>query len=241
MNKIRKRIISLILIFVSFALMASSCEEIIAAIVATPAATQLAATQLAGATQIAELEGTRITFRATENAADRQTETARPTQPPSPTSTLNVDDLRTRAAAIKTEAAKLTGTPTPQPATITVKVGVVAEFKTFNVSVTKAEYVTGDPKGAYIITVVLENKTSTDLTYSINNFSVTNSAGKNKVLALPKPQGSTWSDDFLPNSSVPAGAKATLQLLAQILSGIEKDFVFGANFGNFTALIPLGR
>ncbi len=229
MNKIRKRITFLILIFVSFSLMADGCEtDIVALILGAPAASQIAATQAAlDSTEIAAVGRSLAAADAATQRSATQTEAARP-KTPTPTFT-------------PTATATATRTPTPQPATITVKVGEVAEFKTFNVIITKAEYVTPNPKGAYIITVSLENKTSTDLTYSINNFSVTNSAGKNTVLALPKPQGSTWSDDFLPNSSVPAGAKSTLQLLAQVLSGLEKDFVLGVNFGNFTALIPLGR
>lgn len=221
MNKIRKRTLPLMLIFVSFALRECTCEtigkDVLALVQSAPSAplealqTEIAAEDFATQTEAARLKA---------EAAKLIT--------PTPTST-------------PTATATAIPTPTPQLVTLTVKVGEVAEFKTFNVIVTEAEYVTPNPKGAYIITVSLENKTSTDLTYSINNFSVTNSAGKNKVLALPKPQGSTWADDFLPNSSVPAGAKSTLQLLAQVLSGLEKDFVLGVNFGNFTALIPLGR
>lgn len=208
MNKIRKPITFLILIF---ALNACICEDLYNDFVSQPSvATQIAAT----ATEAARLKA---------EAAKLST--------PTPTST---------PTATATATATATRTPTPQPATITVKVGEVAELKTFNVIVTKAEYVTPNPKGAYRVTVSLENKTSTDLTYSINNFSVTNSAGKNTVV-VTKPDGNYWADDFLPNSSVPAGAKSTLHLLAQVLSGIEKDFVFIVSFGNYTAKILLGR
>ena len=248
MNNLRNSsLILLILTSLPVALITGGCDptspNLKTQIALTATQVRLEAVWGPSETQTAAAE--ELDFLATETADAMQTEAAKSSNTQTPAATVLLAptataSLPTAPAATRTPAPEPTRIPTPELITSTFRVGEVAKVEPFSVSVTEARYEAPNPKGAYFITLVLENRGSTALAYSVQNFSITNTLGIGRLQVLPKLQGSTWSDDFLPNSSVPPNEKSTLKLLAEH-SGQEKDFVLVVSFGRFTARILLGH